>query len=99
MQLENGSKGFVRGLGHIELCGVLHICWQTKDGVEGRYLICLLYKDFLLLASASRVEQVYTIHGCIGLAELRIEEIDNGRGTFQMLHISAYDSLYIVKYC
>jgi hypothetical protein len=48
--------------------------------VDGQYLICLLYRDFLLLASATKPEQLYTIQACIGLNELRVEEVDNGRG-------------------
>jgi hypothetical protein len=43
-------------------------------------MICLLYRDFLLLASALRIDQIYTVKACIGLSELKIEDIDNGRG-------------------
>lgn len=74
------SINTVRALGHIHLCGVLHVSWQTKDGVDGQYLICLLYRDFLLLAAAAKTEQIYTIVACIGLCEVRIEEVDNGKG-------------------
>lgn len=64
---------------------MLHVSWQTKEGVEGQYLICLLYRDFLLLASAAKAEQIYTVQACIGLSELRVEDIDNGRGTSRYL--------------
>ncbi|KUJ22716.1 Dbl homology domain-containing protein [Mollisia scopiformis] len=74
------SINAVRALGHVHLCGVLHVSWQTKDGVDGQYLICLLYRDFLLLASATKNDQIYTIQASIGLCEIRIEEIDNGKG-------------------
>ncbi|CZR50979.1 uncharacterized protein PAC_00854 [Phialocephala subalpina] len=74
------SINAVRALGHVHLCGVLHVSWQTKDGVDGQYLICLLYRDFLLLASAPKTEQIYTIQACIGLCEIHIEEVDNGKG-------------------
>ncbi|TVY42298.1 hypothetical protein LSUB1_G001051 [Lachnellula subtilissima] len=74
------SKIAIRGLGHIHLCGVLHVSWQTKSGADGQYLIILLYRDFLLLASAPRLDQVYIVQACIGLSDLRIEEVDNGRG-------------------
>ncbi|KAH8603061.1 hypothetical protein B0O99DRAFT_499004 [Bisporella sp. PMI_857] len=79
-QSETRSKISVRNLGHINLCGVLYVSWQTKDGVEGQYLICLLYRDYLLLASAARPEQVYTIQAWIGRSDMRVEELDNGRG-------------------
>jgi hypothetical protein len=76
----------VRGLGHIHLCGVLHVCWQTREGVDGQYLICLLYRDFLLLASAPKAEQVFNVQACISLSDIRVEEVDNGRGMFHHPH-------------
>jgi hypothetical protein len=80
MQPEARSKNSIRALGHIHLCGVLHVSWQTRDGVDGQYLICLLYRDFLILASTAKTEQIYTIQACIGLCEVSVEEVDNGRG-------------------
>ncbi|KAJ5032522.1 uncharacterized protein L3040_009123 [Drepanopeziza brunnea f. sp. 'multigermtubi'] len=74
------SKNYIRALGHIHLCGVLHVSWQTRTGIDGQYMICLLYRDFLLFASAPKNDQIYTVQACIGLSEMRIEEIDNGRG-------------------
>jgi hypothetical protein len=81
MQPDARSKSSIRALGHIHLCGVLHVSWQTRDGVDGQYLICLLYRDFLILASTAKTDQIYAIQACIGLSELGVEEIDNGRGT------------------
>ncbi|RDL36778.1 Uncharacterized protein BP5553_06130 [Venustampulla echinocandica] len=74
------SKSAVRSLRRIHLCGVLHVSWQTKDGADGQYLISLLYRDFLLLASVAKADQLYTVQACIALSELKVEEIDNGRG-------------------
>lgn len=93
LQLGARSQNSIRALGHIYLCGVLHVCWQTKDGVDGQYLICLLYRDFLLMAAASRNEQVYTIQASIGLAEVHIEEVDNGRGRWSFGSGSGYKNI------
>ena len=82
VQSEARSTNAVRGLGHVHVCGVLHASWQTKDGVDGQYLICILYRDYLVLALAAKAEQTYAIQACIGLSGLRVEEVDNGRGTF-----------------
>ncbi|GKT83011.1 rho guanyl nucleotide exchange factor [Colletotrichum tofieldiae] len=71
----------IRSFGHVDLCGALHVCWQTKEGAKGQYMICLLYSNVLCLASASKVDQIYTIQACINLGSIRIEETDNGRGT------------------
>lgn len=90
------STSSIRALGHIHLCGVLHVCWQTRSGVDGQYLICLLYRDFLLLASAlksDKAEQSYTVQACIGLGELRVEEVDNGKGKFR----NRRDGMYILN--
>ena len=43
-------------------------------------MICLLYKDVLCLASAGKVDPIYTIMACINLNGAKIEDIDNGRG-------------------
>lgn len=74
------SKTQIRSLGHIRLCGALHVCWQTKDGVSGQYMIALLYRDWLCLALAGRAEQIYMVQACISLNNIRVESADNGRG-------------------
>ncbi|KAI9730456.1 MAG: hypothetical protein M1818_008151 [Claussenomyces sp. TS43310] len=81
-QIEAQSKSFVRTLGHIHLCGVLHAVWQTREAVEGRYMISLLYRDYLILASASKAEQTYAVQASIRLDNVRVEEVDNGRAPF-----------------
>lgn len=78
--LDGAIRTTIRSLGQIQLCGVLHVCWQTRETVVGQYMIILLYKDCLCLATADRVEQMYTIQACIGLDTIKLEEADNGRG-------------------
>ena len=69
--------------------------------MSGQYLICLLYRDFLLLASApktDKTEQSYIVQACIGLSELRVEEVDNGKGTM----FNAQDEIHLltlIKVC
>ncbi|KAK1782108.1 hypothetical protein QBC45DRAFT_390014 [Copromyces sp. CBS 386.78] len=79
-QLDAASKNRVRSFGHIQLCGALHACWQTKEGVNGQYMVALLYKEWFCLAKASRTDQIYTIQACIALSNVKLEEVDNGRG-------------------
>ncbi|KAI1382100.1 Dbl homology domain-containing protein [Hypoxylon crocopeplum] len=79
-KLDAASKTTIRSFGQVRLCGALHVCWQTKDGVEGTYMVTLLYKDCLCLATGSRADQVYTIQACISLNDIKVEEVDNGRG-------------------
>ncbi|KAI0383922.1 Dbl homology domain-containing protein [Hypomontagnella monticulosa] len=79
-KLDAASKTTIRSFGQVRLCGVLHVCWQTKDGVDGAYMVTLLYKDCLCLATASRADHIYTIQACIGLNDIKVEQVDNGRG-------------------
>ncbi|KAF2627569.1 hypothetical protein BU25DRAFT_392740 [Macroventuria anomochaeta] len=69
-----------RLLGHVLLCGVLHVAYQTPERVKGQYMVCVLYKSCLVLATTSRFYTPYTVVACISLANGSIEEPDNGRG-------------------
>lgn len=44
-------------------------------------MVALLYREWLCLAAASRIEQIYTIQACIALNNIKLEEVDNGRGS------------------
>ena len=74
------SKHRIRSFGHIRVCGALHVCWQTKDGVSGQYMVALLYGKWLCLATAGKFDQIYTIQACIALTNIKVEDVDNGRG-------------------
>lgn len=78
--IDAASKNQIRSLGHIQLCGALHICWQTREGVDGQYMVALLYRDWLCLAIASRADQIYSVQACINVTTAKIEDIDNGKG-------------------
>lgn len=43
-------------------------------------MICLLFRNVLLLATASKAEQTYNVQASIGLSDAKVEEADNGRG-------------------
>jgi hypothetical protein len=70
-----------RLLGHVLLCGVLHVAYQTSEPrIKGQYMVCVLYKSCLVLATSSRFYAPYNVVASIGLANGSIEESDNGRG-------------------
>lgn len=69
-----------RLLGHVLVCGVLHVAYQTPERVKGQYVVCVLYKSCLVLATAARFFTPYNAVACISLANASIEEPDNGRG-------------------
>lgn len=81
VQATSGAcKSRVRSFGRIELCGVLHVCWQTESSVEGGYMMGILYRDWLCLAVADKPEKTYTLRACLSLSNCILEEADNGRG-------------------
>ncbi|KAI8933545.1 hypothetical protein NX059_009282 [Plenodomus lindquistii] len=69
-----------RLLGHVLLCGVLHVTYQTPERIKGQYMICVLYKSCLVLATTNKFHSPYTVVASIGLSNGSIEESDNGRG-------------------
>ena len=71
-----------RLLGHVLLCGVLHVAYQGHDRVKGHYMICVLYKSCLVLATSNRSFTRYTVVAAISLANGSLEEADNGRGMY-----------------
>jgi hypothetical protein len=86
-QEQSISRALVfRLLGHVLLCGVLHVAFQTPEPrIKGQYMICVLYKSCLVLATSTRFHTSYTVVACIGLANGSIEDADNGRGVQCML--------------
>ncbi|KAL2271188.1 hypothetical protein VTJ83DRAFT_559 [Remersonia thermophila] len=64
-----------------DLCGVLHVCWQTREAVvNGQYMAALLYREWLCLAIAEGYQQRYMVQVCVALSNLKLEEVDNNRG-------------------
>ncbi|KAF2839300.1 hypothetical protein M501DRAFT_954611 [Patellaria atrata CBS 101060] len=70
----------LRTLGHVILCGVLHVAYQTVEKTKGQYMVCILYKSRLILATASKRTHCYTVVAGIRLANASIEDSDNGKG-------------------
>lgn len=69
-----------RLLGHVSLCGVLHATYQTSERIEGKYMICILFKSCLLLALPDKSSSNYEVVATITLANGSMEIPDNGRG-------------------
>lgn len=82
----NGAtKSQIRQFGRIDLCGVLHVCWQTQASVRGSYMICLLYHSWLCLAIVDKTGKLYELQACIPLIKCSLEQADNGRGGYSTL--------------
>ena len=73
----------IRSLGHVTLCGALFIAYQSKRTVVGEYMLCALFKSYLVLAipsEAANVSQAFEIIAAISLIDLHLECTDNGKG-------------------
>ncbi|KAK8239174.1 hypothetical protein HDK77DRAFT_463100 [Phyllosticta capitalensis] len=70
-----------RLLGHVVLCGVLHVTYQTNDPrIHGKYMICMLFRSCLILAQTDKAYSSYNVFAMIALGNGSIERSDNGRG-------------------
>ncbi|KAK5159655.1 hypothetical protein LTR04_004923 [Oleoguttula sp. CCFEE 6159] len=70
-------------LGHVLLCGALHVAYQAKDGVKGHYMVCALYKSCLILATVDKAPpSTYEVVAVVCLVTASIEEADNGKGAY-----------------
>ncbi|KAK7608615.1 hypothetical protein IWX49DRAFT_507925 [Phyllosticta citricarpa] len=70
-----------RLLGHVVLCGVLHVTYQTNDPrIHGKYMICMLFRSCLILAQTDKSYSTYNVFAMIALGNGSIERSDNGRG-------------------
>ncbi|ORY15712.1 Rho guanyl nucleotide exchange factor [Clohesyomyces aquaticus] len=69
-----------RLLGHVRLCGVLHVAHQGQEQMRGQYMMCALYRSCLVLATTNRSFLPYNVVASISLANGTVEEPDNGRG-------------------
>ncbi|KAF2494069.1 hypothetical protein BU16DRAFT_528226 [Lophium mytilinum] len=70
-----------RLLGHVLLCGVLHVAYQSPERPKGQYMICVLYKTCLILATTDPSSyKIYNVVAAISLANGSIEPPSNGRG-------------------
>lgn len=74
-----GASQF-RMLGHVLLCGVLHVAYQTNDHVEGGYMLCMMFKDYLLLAVPAAGYAMFDIVVTIYLSDAKVVSSQDGKG-------------------
>ena len=79
----------VRSLGHATLCGVLYVAYQSGKTVVGEYMLCALFKSYLVIAmppKAAATVRTFRIVATISLLDLRLECTDNGKGHTNNAH-------------
>ena len=79
--ITQGSQAItLRLLGHVSLCGVLHVVWQTPRRVEGGFMLCALFRSYLIIATPQKATGMFEALACISLENMRLEKADNGKG-------------------
>ncbi|TGZ83568.1 hypothetical protein EX30DRAFT_368910 [Ascodesmis nigricans] len=82
LRFDNKSDNPARLLGHVSLCGTLHVTWQNKrEQVPHEYMACILFRSYLVLASVARHDQ-YKVKFAIPLAFAHLEGVHHGKGLY-----------------
>ncbi|KAK5945738.1 hypothetical protein PMZ80_002946 [Knufia obscura] len=69
-----------RSMGSVELCGVLHVAYQTTVGVNGAYALCALLDEHFLVALPIAHTGQFQAVALIQLSDIRIEAATDGKG-------------------
>ena len=56
------------------------MAYQTGRGPRGAYMLCALFKSYLLLATFQMAEDRFYCRFLLSLTDLRIERIEDGKG-------------------
>ena len=89
MALQSLSPASIRVMGHSSLCGVLYAAYQSTNGdVRGEYMLCALFKSYLLLALPQKGSN-FSIVAIINTCSIQLVDADNGRGK-QILYFGTH---------
>lgn len=69
-----------RSLGQIQLCGILHIAYQTNCSISGCYALCVLFDEHFLVAFPANSSGNFDAVALIQLVDIRIEKPTDGKG-------------------
>lgn len=74
------TKEQFRALGQIELCGILHVAYQTSVAVNGGYALCALLDEHFLVAFPHGTNGRFEAVALIQLSDIKIEASTDGKG-------------------
>lgn len=69
-----------RSLGSVELCGVLHVAYQTNIAISGSYALCVLFDEHFLIALPVGATGNFEAVALIQLSDIKIEASTDGKG-------------------
>lgn len=62
------------------LCGVLHVTYQSTEYVNGQYMVCALFNNYLLLCRANDNHRRLNAVACLYVGDVKFDTLHNGRG-------------------
>lgn len=79
-----------RMLGHVLLCGVLHVAYQTNNRVEGGYMLCMMFKDYLVVAAPVAGHAKFDILLTVYLSDAKVVSTEDGRGVLSAPFLAVF---------
>ncbi|KAF3389692.1 hypothetical protein DPV78_011493 [Talaromyces pinophilus] len=67
-------------LGPLILCGVLHVAYQSPNGITGQYLACILFPGYMVLAKPGSDSRRLALIASIYLSDMTVDSSMNGQG-------------------
>ncbi|OJD12577.1 hypothetical protein AJ78_06855 [Emergomyces pasteurianus Ep9510] len=77
---KKGDRSVLHDFGPIKVCGALHVTYQTKDSINGEYMMCCLFAKYFLLATASEDSRKFNAVAVIHVPGASVDAADNGIG-------------------
>ncbi|KAI4133656.1 MAG: hypothetical protein LQ341_006145 [Variospora aurantia] len=74
------SPASLRLLGYPILCGVLYVAWESDNEVCGEYMLCVLFRSHLILATLHPSTNRFEVVALISLSNSQFDKADDGRG-------------------
>ncbi|KAL8965916.1 MAG: hypothetical protein Q9197_006264 [Variospora fuerteventurae] len=79
-KLQSTSPASLRLLGYPILCGVLYVAWESENEVCGEYMLCVLFRSQLILATLHPSTNRFEVVALVSLSNSQFDKADDGRG-------------------
>ncbi|KAL9015964.1 MAG: hypothetical protein Q9185_006662 [Variospora sp. 1 TL-2023] len=94
VKLQSTSPASLRLLGYPILCGVLYVAWESENEVCGEYMLCVLFRSHLILATLDPSTNRFEVVALISLSNSQFDKADDGRG---MPALEAHPRLWLIS--
>lgn len=71
-------------LGPLNVCGALHVAYQSTDRIVGEYMVCVLFPSYLVLARPAYDPRKVTVVASLYVLDTTIDILSNGQGAYSL---------------